>query len=369
MNRWLRWGLVALVIVVVLLAAGAYIVLRVPAVQDALFDRMARAQLLRDRTAILKDDALRVFVCGSSSPMPDRHRAQACIGVVAGGKIYIVDTGSGSYRNLAAWGVPIQNIGAIFLTHFHSDHIGDLGEYNMNSWALGRPKPLDVYGPPGVERVVAGFSEAYALDQTYRTAHHGAELMAPDTWKMIAHPIALQGEPTPAKDRTAVAYDDGTLKVTAIEVNHAPVEPAYGYRFDYKGRSVVISGDTAAHEPLAKAAKDADVLFHEAQNQEMVKKLQTIANEAGNDRLTHILHDIQSYHSSPVEAAKLANEANVKLVVFYHFTPPIPNMVAEAMFTRGVAEVRPDGWMMSHDGTMIELPIGSQEVKTGSLAN
>jgi ribonuclease Z len=367
MNRWLRWGLIALVIVAALLGAGAFIVLKVPAVQDALFDRMARAALLRDRSAILKDDALRVFVCGSSSPMPDPRRAQACIGVIAGGKIYIVDTGSGSQRNLAVWGVPIQNIGGVFLTHFHSDHIGDLGEINMNSWALGRKAPLDVYGPPGVERVVAGFSEAYALDQTYRTAHHGAELMAPDTWKMVAHPIALQGEPTSAKDRSAVAFDDGTLKVTAIEVNHAPVEPAYGYRFDYKGRSVVISGDTAPHEPLAKAAKDADVLFHEAQGQEMVKKLQAIANDAGNERLAHILHDIQSYHASPVDAAKLANEANVKLLVFYHFTPPIQNMVAKAMLTRGVSEVRPNGCLVSRDGTLIELPLGSKLVRTSSL--
>ena len=368
MNGWLKWGLAALVIVAVLVGAAAFIVLKVPAVQDALFDRMARAALLRDREAIMKDDALRVFVCGSSSPMPDPHRAKACIGVIAGGKIYIVDTGPQSYGNLAVWGIPVQHIAAILYTHFHSDHIGDLGEFNMNSWGLGRTAPLDVYGPPGVERVVAGFSEAYALDESYRIAHHGSELMSPDLWKMVPHPIPLQGEATPARDRTAVVLDDGSLKVTAIEVNHTPVEPAYGYRFDYKGRSIVISGDTAFHEPLAKAAKDADVLFHEAQAQAMVQKLHDIASEAGNVRLTHILHDIQSYHSSPVDAAKIANEANVKLVVFTHFTPPIQNMLAEAMFTRGVSDVRPDGWLMARDGTLIELPIGSKEIKMGTVA-
>jgi ribonuclease Z len=365
--RVLRWGLIALVVLAVIAGAGAFVVLRVPAVQDALFDRMATAAMNRDREAILKDDALRAVVCGSSSPMPDRHRAKACIAVIAGGKIYIVDTGPGSYGNLSVWGVPIQHIGAVFFTHFHSDHIGDLGEFNMNSWGLGRTAPLDVYGPPGVERVVAGFSEAYALDESYRIAHHGAELMKPDLWKMVPHAVALNGEPTPARDRTAIAFDDGTLKVTAIEVNHSPIEPAYAYRFDYKGRSIVISGDTAVHEPLAKAAAGADVLFHEAQGQDMLKKLQAIANEAGNARLMHILHDIQNYHSSPIEAAKIANEANVKLLVFYHFTPPLLNVVAERILTRGVDDVRPEGCLVSNDGTLIELPFGSNEIKVSSL--
>ena len=369
MRGLLRWGLIGLVVLAVLAGIGAYAVLRVPVVQDAIFERIATGALTRDRDAVLKDDALRAIVCGSSSPMPDPHRAKACIAVIAGGKIYIVDTGPQSYGNIAVWGLPIQHLSAVFFTHFHSDHIGDLGEFNMNSWGLGRTKPLDVYGPPGVERVVAGFAEAYALDQGYRTAHHGAELMAPDIWKMIAHPIALAGEATPARDRTAVAYDDGTLKVTAIEVNHSPVEPAYGYRFDYKGRSIVISGDTVRHAPLAKAAQGADVLFHEGQAQSMVQALQAIADKAGNSRLTHILHDIQSYHTSPVEAAGIANDAKVKLLVFYHLTPPVLNMVVESMFTRGVAAVRPDGWLVSHDGTMIELPLGSSEIKIGSVAH
>jgi ribonuclease Z len=369
MHPWLKWGLIAVVFAATLVGAGALAVMRLPPLQDALFERMARAGIGRDRDALFEDHALRAVVCGSSSPMPDPRRAKACIAVIAGGKIYVVDTGPQSYGNIAVWGLPIERIGAIFLTHFHSDHIGDLGEFNMNSWALGRKAPLDVYGPPGVESVVAGFSQAYALDQTYRTAHHGADLMAPEIWKMVARPIALSGEPDGRRARTAVAFDDGTLKVTAIEVNHTPVEPAYAYRFDYKGRSLVVSGDTAYHAPLALAAQGADVLFHEAQAQAMVQRLQAIAGEAGNARLKRILHDIQSYHSSPVDAAKLANDAKVKLLVFYHFTPPVLNMVAEAIFTRDVGTVRPDGWLMSRDGTLIELPLGSAEVRIGSVSH
>jgi ribonuclease Z len=266
--------------------------------------------------------------------------------------------------------IPVAHIGGIFYTHFHSDHIGDLGEFNMNSWVLGREKPLDVYGPPGVERVVAGFSEAYALDQTYRTAHHGADLVNPVIWPMVAHPVVMPGEdPERKHDRTVVAFQDGDLTVTAIEVNHEPISPAYGYRFDYKGRSIVISGDTAKHLPLAKAAEGADVLFHEAQAQHMVKALHDAAVEKGNTRLARLFHDIQSYHSSGVEAAEIGNTAHVKLLVLYHFTPPLVNFVAQKIFVRGIAEARQGDWLLSHDGTLVELPVGSKDVNQSSILN
>lgn len=367
MGRILKFVFGALAIAAILAGIAFLVVLRSPDAQDTIVERTVRENMGRNRDALFADDALRAIVCGSSSPMPDPHRAKACIAVIAGGKIYIVDTGPDSYSRLALWRIPIERIGGIFYTHYHSDHIGDLGEFNMNSWVLGRPAPLDVYGPPGVERVVAGFSEAYALDQTYRTAHHGADLVSPDIWKMVAHPVVMPGEATAAHDRTAVAFDDGTLKVTAIEVDHSPIEPAYGYRFNYKGRSIVISGDTKLHEPLAKAAEGADVLFHEAQAQHIVKIMSRVADELGNKRLAKLTTDIQTYHTSPTEAAKLADEAHVKLLVLYHFTPPIPNMVAEAAFTRGMSEARHGDWLVSHDGTLIELPLGSTEVKHSAV--
>lgn len=350
--------------IVVALAAAAYLaVTSIPAVQDAVFERTVQASVGVNRDDLFADDALRAFVCGSSSPMPDPNRAKACIGVIAGGKVYFVDTGPQSYSKVALFRIPVGRIGGIFYTHFHSDHIADLGEFNMNSWVLGREKPLDVYGPPGVERLVAGFSEAYALDQTYRTAHHGAELMSPETWKMVAHPVVMPGEdPTEAQNRTQVALQDGELKVTAIEVHHNPIKPAYGYRFDYKGRSIVISGDTTKHLPLVQAAKDVDVIFHEAQAQHMVKRLEEITRDKNIPRLSKLMFDIQDYHTSGIEAAEVANEAGAKLLVLYHFTPPVLNIVAEKIFTRGISDVRKDGWIMSHDGTLVTLPVADKSV-------
>ena len=95
----------------------------------------------------------------------------------------------------------------------------------------------------------------------------------------------------------------------------------------------------------------------------MVKVMHEAAVAKGNARLAKLFNDIQSYHSSGVEAAEIANAAHVKLLVLYHFTPPIVNFVAEKIFVRGIAEARQGDWLMSRDGTLVELPIGSKDVK------
>ena len=140
--------------------------------QDRVVRRIAE-QGLSSTTDLFHGDAMRVVVCGSGSPLPSPERAQACVLVAAGGRWYVVDIGVGSAENLARWRIPAQRVGGVFLTHFHSDHFGDLGELNLQTWVGGRSSPLRVFGPPGVERVVGGIEEAYALDRSYRTAHHG----------------------------------------------------------------------------------------------------------------------------------------------------------------------------------------------------
>jgi ribonuclease Z len=80
------------------------------------------------------------------------------------------------------------------------------------------------------------------------------------------------------------------------------------------------------------------------------------------------MNDTQSYHTSPVEAATLLKDANVKQLIFYHFTPAVPNSIAERILTRGVSEVRPNDWLVARDGTMVELPADSDEVRIGDIA-
>ena len=359
MRRMIGWLLGIAVVVAGVIAIGV----RVPAVQDriigAAIDRMVASQ----PNELFEKDALRVLACGTGSPIPHPTRAKACVAVFAAGRFWVVDTGPGSWNRMALLRIDGARIGGVFLTHFHSDHIGDLGEFNLNTWAMGRPGPLRVYGPPGVERVVAGFAEAYALDTQYRIAHHGSEFLPEAIGRL--DPIAIPG---PAEgDGPTVVLDEDGLRITAFKVTHDPVKPAYGYRFDYGGRSVVVSGDTKKDAGLIEAAKGADVLFHEAQANHLVARIGEAAAKAGRPRVAKITHDIPSYHTTPVQAAEAANEAGVKLLVLYHLTPSPPFRIVEWVFTRGVSAVRPDGWVLADDGLLVELPTGSTDITTRFL--
>jgi ribonuclease Z len=368
-SKWVRRTFATVVAITIIALIGLGTVFNFAPAQDFIFHRAVTHLLDRSQKTLLEDNALRAIVCGSGTPQPSPKSAKACIAVIAGGKLYVVDTGARSSGNLVSWRLPVEKIGGVFLTHFHSDHIGDLGELNMQSWTLGRDTPLNVYGPPGVDRVVAGFSQAYNLDQNYRSATHGVKLMALANGHMVSHTVVMPGEDTGAMNRTATVLDADGLKVTAIEVNHKPVQPAYAYRFDYKGRSLVISGDTSYHLPLAEAAKDTDVLFHEAQARHMVKAMQQITVETGQIRLSAMLADIQRYHTTTLEAAEIGNQSNAKLLAIYHADPPVLNVLLEKIFTRGIDKVRRGDWLVVQDGTLIELPMDSSKISVGSVSN
>jgi len=351
------------------LAAAGWWMIHIPAVQDAVLRRAIKDNLSATRNDLLAPDSLRVLLCGTGNPLANRERADACTAVFAGGNFYLVDVGPGAWKNLALWHIPAAHIAAVMITHFHSDHIGDLGEVNMQTWGLGRENPLRVYGPVGVEQVVGGFAQAYALDEGYRVAHHGAALLPPAKWEM--QPIVVKIDTpvgvSPCVGGSATVLEENGLKVTAFTVDHAPIAPAYGYRFDYKGRSVVISGDTIKCANLVAEATGADVLVHEAQSDHLVKLIRDEAASAGNARIAKIMSDILRYHTTPVEAATEANEAGVQLLVLSHLGPPTPNILARLAFMHGVAAIRPRGLVVGYDGLLLTLPADSKDIETSTV--
>src|ERR1043166_8570988 len=232
--------------------AGALIsALTSPVIQDAIVRRIVPRRIGRNMSALLAPNALRVLLCGTASPIPSARRAEACTAVFAGGRMWIVDTGPGSWRTLALRRIRGEAIGAVFYTHLHSDHIGELGEFNLQTGAAGRAGPLRVFGPDGVAELVHGFAEAYAADTRFRVAHHGAALLPPERAAMIPTTVSLEGAPA------VRVFDEEGVVVTAFAVVHDPVKPAFGYRFDYGGRSVVVSGDTAPSPNLVTQAHGA----------------------------------------------------------------------------------------------------------------
>ena len=312
---------------------------------DRLVDRQIQKNLDRVDASVLTSGDMTVVLCGTGSPLPDHERAGGCTAVIAGGEFVLVDIGPGSWETVDLANLPTSAVSTILLTHLHSDHIGDLGEATTQSWIAGRTKPLDVWGPAGTAQVVEGFAEAYAHDVDYRVTHHGDAFMPRAAATAVAHEIALPADPV----GSVVVFERNGLKVTAFPVDHRPVEPALGYRFDFRGRSVVVSGDTKKSASVAKNAAGADILVHEALLPTLILRAADLAERGGCTRLAKLARDLPGYHTSPIEAAEVARDAGVKHLVFTHLVPAPPNFLARRMFTSGVSSIFPGKVTLGED--------------------
>ena len=330
----------------------------------ALLQQVASKNIGRNIIPTLPD-GLHLALCGTGSPFPDPTRAGPCSAIIAGDRLFIVDTGEGSARNLGFMGIPASKIEAIFLTHFHSDHIDGLGPFLLQRWGLGTFKtPTPIYGPTGVDTVVNGFRSAYMLDFGYRVAHHTDKIMPPGGSGGKAFPFAL---PPLGQGDEVVVLDDKGLKVTAFRVNHAPIEPAVGYRFDYKGRSIAISGDTTATPTLVHAAQGVDILVHEALQPALVHILESEFDKHQMGNMGQVMRDIMNYHTTPEEAARQARLAGAQQLVLNHIVPPLPIAYAYPAFLGDAKRFFDKPITVGEDGMLFSLPTGSTEIHRSRL--
>ena len=165
----------------------------------------------------------------------------------------------------------------------------------------------------------------------------------------------------PPEGELARVYEGGGLTVDMLTVTHTPVYPAVGYLFNYRGRSALISGDTAKSDNIELFASGVDLLVHEALSREMVQIMNSAAERNGLKIMAKITADIMDYHASPVEAAETARDAEVGHLLYYHVVPPLIFPGMEAAWLEGVDEIFED-YTLGIDGTVISLPADSDEI-------
>jgi len=313
-----------------------------------LIDRFVLENYL-DRTDLLEDGRMHVVLIGTGGPIANERRISPCTAVLAGGEFLLVDAGPGSARALSLLNLPGAHLSGILLTHYHSDHVGDLGEMNTQSWIDGRALPLDVFGPEGVDQVVAGFNQAYWLDAQYRNVHHGETYMPLDAAVMRSTTIAF-----PAPDEAALVLDRNGLKAYAFPVDHDPATPAVGYRFEYAGNVVVITGDTQKTDSLPRHAQNADILVSEVLSFDLVRMIADSLQRLGLQRPAKLTRDVLDYHMDPVQVGELAREAGAGKLVLTHIFPPAPTLL-DGLFTHPAAEVFGGEVIMGEDGDIFSL--------------
>jgi len=244
--------------------------------------------------------SLSIILLGTGMPRPDPLHAGPATAVVAGDEWFLIDSGRGVTMRVAATSLKYDAMRAVFITHLHSDHTAGLPDLFVTSWMFGRKTtPLQLYGPAGIGKLSDAMLQFFAYD-----IHIRRDLVErlPAAGATIGTHIVREG----------VVYEDSNVRVTAFLVEHPPVEPAYGYRFDAAGKSIVISGDTRPNANLVRYAKDADILVHEAYLPEWFDRVDT----------PEVAAKLKAYHSTPEEAGAMATSAGAKTLVLTHLVPP-----------------------------------------------
>ncbi len=243
---------------------------------------------------------LRVNLLGTGSPQPTMDRFGPGILVEAGGKKLLFDCGRGVAQRIEQLKIPFTDIDALFVTHLHSDHTVGIPDLWLTGWARGRKAAMEVWGPTGTKAMMTHLAEAYQYDIQIR---------------QIDDKLPGQGVAVVANDiEQGTMYDRAGIKVTAFLVDHGVVKPALGYRVDFMGHSVVLSGDTRYSENLIRFSQKVDVLIHEVIDPDRFRA----KNPSMSDER---LQAIVGHHTSAELAGTLFAQVKPKLAVYSHIVP------------------------------------------------
>jgi len=264
----------------------------------------------------------RLITLGTAGgPLPTKDRAQSSNLLIVNGASYLVDAGDNVTRRIVQAGSDFRQVGKVFITQPHSDHTMGLATLMVSAWEFQRLEPIDIYGPPGVERLVNGALQYLAVNAEIRWAEGKTTPMAE---LFHAHDV-----------QPGLVFQDKNVKVTAVENTHFnfPVGSppyakykSYSYRFETPDRVIVFMGDSGPSEALIELAKDADLLVTEGVAVEDVIEVlkrngswQAKTPEAQKGWMLHMTQE----HITPEDGGKIAAKARVKTLVMSHLPPTL----------------------------------------------
>jgi ribonuclease Z len=248
----------------------------------------------KQNRAAESDEKFEVVLLGTGTPRPVMDRFGPSNLVSAGNQVLVFDAGRGSMQRLFQIGISFAEVNAVFLTHLHSDHIVGLPDLWLSGWLDGRrEKPIRLFGPEGTSRMMKHLVKAFEYDIHIRIEDDKCS------------PSGAIVQVTEVQE--GIVFDKGGVKVTAFHVDHRPITPSFGYRIDYAGRSVVMSGDTRFSENLIRFAKGVDLLIHEVGDaaQTLMQKYPSLARAI-------------DHHTSAREAGEIFQRTSPGLAVYTH---------------------------------------------------
>lgn len=254
-----------------------------------------------------------VTLLGTGSPEPAFDRFGPSTLVQAGNQVLVFDVGRGANQRLAQVGLAVDRIDAIFLTHFHSDHVVGIPDLWLTGWLRTRmSRPLNVFGPPGTRQMMEHLRQAFEMDIRDRIESEPDLPRAGSEFKA-------------AEIQQGAVYENKGVRVSAVRVDHTGVSPAFGYRVDFQGRSVVLSGDTRLSTDLIKFATGTNLLIHEVYD---------ASDEYLNQNPRSVR--VRTFHVSAREAGDVFQRIRPKLAVYSHIVLrglAVPDLVARTRST------------------------------------
>jgi ribonuclease BN (tRNA processing enzyme) len=265
--------------------------------------------------AALKDaNGTKLVLLGTAAgPVPGRSREMTSHVMLSNGTAYVLDCGMGVTNQYARTGIPFKALKSIFITHHHADHNIEYGPLLVVGWIQGLPLDVRAFGPPPLKQMTEDFMRAYK--QTV------------DFWAEDFHMKPLTSVNVQEISAAGPVTQDENVKVSAILVEHPPVKPALGYRFDFKDRSIAFSGDTAPLEAVAEMAKGADVLVHETMYLPAVETfIRGLIAQGQPVNFDAFMAHMKADHTPSEDVGRIAQEAGVKTLVLSHLTPAIDSI-------------------------------------------